>query len=79
VGSTREHADTPQPRDPQAAEEAERRGRLTELRERLYGAATQKMLDAAHSSRATGYWTLPPAPGTRAGGRHAGWEPEAVC
>jgi ubiquinone/menaquinone biosynthesis C-methylase UbiE len=32
----------------QAAEEAEGRGRLTELRQKLYGAATYQMLDAAH-------------------------------
>jgi ubiquinone/menaquinone biosynthesis C-methylase UbiE len=31
----------------QEAEEAEGRGRLTELRQRLYGAATQQMLEAA--------------------------------
>jgi ubiquinone/menaquinone biosynthesis C-methylase UbiE len=31
-----------------AAEEAEGRGRLTELRQQLYGAATRQMLEAAH-------------------------------
>jgi ubiquinone/menaquinone biosynthesis C-methylase UbiE len=43
-----EHADAPATGRTQAAQEAEDRGRLTELRQQLYGAATQRMLEAAH-------------------------------
>lgn len=42
-----EHAGAPQREGRQAAEEAEDRGRLAELRQNLYGAATQQMLKAA--------------------------------
>jgi ubiquinone/menaquinone biosynthesis C-methylase UbiE len=43
-----EHTGSPQRERRQAAEEATARGRLTELRQHLYGAATQQMLEAAN-------------------------------
>jgi ubiquinone/menaquinone biosynthesis C-methylase UbiE len=43
-----EYIGTPQRERRQAAEEAAARGRLTELRQHLYGAATQQMLAAAN-------------------------------
>lgn len=42
-----EHTGAPQRERRQEAEEAISRGRLTELRQHLYGAATQQMLEAA--------------------------------
>jgi ubiquinone/menaquinone biosynthesis C-methylase UbiE len=42
------HTGTSEPERRQAAEEAISRGRLTELRQHLYSAATQQMLEAAH-------------------------------
>ncbi|GCE30793.1 hypothetical protein KDA_62770 [Dictyobacter alpinus] len=47
--SEREHAGVPQPERLQvAAEEAEKRGRLKDLRQQLYGVATRQMLEAAY-------------------------------
>jgi 2-polyprenyl-3-methyl-5-hydroxy-6-metoxy-1,4-benzoquinol methylase len=45
--SERKQAGAPEPEGWQAAQEAEGRGRLTDLRQHLYGAATQQMLEAA--------------------------------
>lgn len=66
-----------QSKNRQAAKEAEGRGQLAELRQKLMGDATRQMLEAAHLKPGNQSWISPRGQATRAD-RQQGWSGGSV-